>query len=746
MPLFTTVQSRTDVQLCTPELELSFSLDDGGLVSLNLPGRPNVLGHGVRRPSIDIQAGVDGAWLAERVFVRYLRHMVDERDGAVELTIVIGIGPLMVYDRLRITGTLIARRVSVQNVSEDEISLRAVRMALPWARVGDLETCRFEAPGNSVRPHVPMIVAAQQRRGVLPRRFFAPGLRENRALEPTPSIGPGLMALHDAHVNEALVCWYHSDVEPALPQIEGNDVAVTLLHEVELADRLRSDVGLSGGTQYVLLVRQHWQDALQSVLKTQALMGIDPHHTPVAWAANATMYETHPAEFGGFAGLEAALPGIQALGVNTLCVLPIWSFANRTGRLWDGSWEQTGDLYAVRDFEQLDTTLGDADAMRAMVDAAHSLGLRVLLDLPMIGAAEDSPYVQARPEWFCSDEQGTLLVPPTAPHLRPFDWSNDNLVGYVLNQAEAYVLRFDLDGYRVALPRTPRPNWQVPPHLHASSGMLGPFRLMHELRLRLARHKHDVALFSRFAGPLCVAAADILGDELPHHMFIHAGMQRIPPQELGEWLRDYAALLPHEAVRVCFTESYNTRILNPLADGLRGSRISQMLLAGLVFCGFVPMIRTGQEQGDAVVISQLFNARNRYAVLRTGEIYYNRVQSDSPSLFVVLRIGPEGALLGLLNFGSHKRRVRLRLPLDLMDLHDDLYGLTDVLHDSRRIEDGCHSWKRSDLNELVITVEPFSATGLLLHPVEPETPEDGCDADEAEVNPPIEVVGSVEAE
>src|SRR4029079_18045737 len=156
---------------------LAFSRDDGGLRVLQRVGGPNVLGYGVARATIDVQLD-DCGCLADRIFIRYLNHFVDQRDDAVELVIVIGVGPLKVYDRYRITGSLIARRLACENVGEDEVGLPGVRLALPWARVGALETCRFDAPGTSVRPHVPLDVAAAHPLDVVPRRLLA--AREHR--------------------------------------------------------------------------------------------------------------------------------------------------------------------------------------------------------------------------------------------------------------------------------------------------------------------------------------------------------------------------------------------------------------------------------------------------------------------------------------------------------------------------------------------------------------------------------------
>lgn len=717
MPSFTTHQDRQVVSVKTAEVELAFSLDDGGLRTLRRLNRPNTIGYGSTRPSVDLQVGVDGRWLSERLFVRYLDHMIDERDGNVEVTIVIGIGPLMAYDHYRITGTLIARRVTVMNVGEDEILLRAVRLALPWARVGDLETCRFEAPGNSVRPHVPLHVAAALRRGVLPRRFFAPGLREGRAFEDVPTLAIGLMAIHDPLSVESLFCWYYSDEEPAQPQIEGNDTAVTLIHEVELADRLRTGVALAGGTQYILLLHEAWTSALTAFRRTMHLIGLRQLTDPAPWIRDAALYEVHPAQFGGFQGLTTALGDLNTLGINTLCLLPIWAFHNRKGRLWDNNWIDTGNPYAVLDFEVFDPTLGTADDFQQLIETAHELGIRVLVDLPLVGCDIHARYVTEQPSWFCWDPEGQMYTRPNEPDMYFFDWANSELQRYILNQARELACTYNLDGYRVIVPRHPMPNWAPNTERHASAGSLAVLRLLDQLRRGLKATNPDAVLLSPFSGPIYQSRVDFACDELSHHHFFHAALNRMTPAELGEWLRDHSSVQPFDIARVCFTESYNTRLLNPLADGLRGSLISRMLFAGLVFCGFIPMLRCGQERGDEQFVEQLLHARQTHAVLRYGETNYNRVPSDSAQVFAVLRKSNDQSLLGLLNFSPHKRTVTFRLPIDLLGLTEGDYVLSDVLQNTLWNEEGQRSWHHDQLIALRLTLEPFSAHCLLVLPL-----------------------------
>ena len=716
MPSFTTSQDRYTVTVQAPEVELAFSLDDGGLRVLRRIDGPNLVGYGEARPSIDVQLGGRG-WLAERVFVRYLRHTVEERENALEVVIIIGIGPLIVYDRYRITGTLIARRVSVENVSEDEVQLCGVRLALPWARAGDLETGRFEAPGNNVRPRVALRVAAAQRRDVLPRRFFAPGLREGRALEPAPTQGPGLLAVYDPLTHEALLCWYYSPVEPALPQVEGNDQAVTLIHEILLADRLASEVALSGGTQYIMLLREPWPAALAAFQRTLPICGLQKLEHPAAWARDAAIHEVHAAQFGGFQGLAANIPALRALGLNTLCLMPIWEFANPKRRLWDGNWEASGNPYAIRDFEAIDPTLGSSEDLRALVATAHQHGMRVLLDLPLSGCADDARYIVEHPEWFCYDEQGRIARVPGQDTIVSFDWANRGLQEQVLGWAIDWARTYDLDGYRVAVPRAMPPNWARGLPYHASASGMGILRLLDRLRRALVEIKPDAALLGELCGPVYEESQDFALDELPHHMFVHMALSRVTPAELSEWLADHVLALPPGAVRVCFIESHRTRMINPLAVGLRGSRISRMLLAGMVFCGFVPMIWAEQEHGEGAFLARLLQARERHPALRHGGVLYNAVSCDREQIFAVLRLHEAEHLLGMLNVGPHKQTITLSLPVDSLGLPDGAYALREVLSGALWVEEGQRAWNRDELLMLKLTLEPFSAYCFALEAV-----------------------------
>ncbi|UCF10576.1 MAG: hypothetical protein JSW65_02580 [Candidatus Bipolaricaulota bacterium] len=106
-------------------------------------------------------------------------------------------------------------------------------------------------------------------------------------------------------------------------------------------------------------------------------------------------------ETGTFIKAVAMLPYLRDLGCNAVHLLPIC----RIGQ--DGRKGALGSPYAIADPYQLDETLSEPliglgpDAeFAAFVEAAHRLGIRVVLEFVFRTAAKDSVWVAQHPEWF----------------------------------------------------------------------------------------------------------------------------------------------------------------------------------------------------------------------------------------------------------------------------------------------------------------------------------------------------------
>lgn len=106
-------------------------------------------------------------------------------------------------------------------------------------------------------------------------------------------------------------------------------------------------------------------------------------------------------ETGTFLKALAMLPYIRSLGANTVHLLPITSIGS------DGNKGTLGSPYAIRNPNELDENLaepmlgvGAGEEFKAFVEAAHRLGLRVVVEFVFRTAAKDAGWIKDHPEWF----------------------------------------------------------------------------------------------------------------------------------------------------------------------------------------------------------------------------------------------------------------------------------------------------------------------------------------------------------
>ncbi len=118
-------------------------------------------------------------------------------------------------------------------------------------------------------------------------------------------------------------------------------------------------------------------------------------------------------ETGTFLKTIALLPYLKSLGVNTIHLLPVTEIG-QTGRKGD-----LGSPYAIRHPFRLEPTLADPAVplsidmqYRALIEAAHRLGMRVVQEFIFRTAAIDSAWTAAHPDWFYWIKKGSIFRPP----------------------------------------------------------------------------------------------------------------------------------------------------------------------------------------------------------------------------------------------------------------------------------------------------------------------------------------------
>lgn len=159
------------------------------------------------------------------------------------------------------------------------------------------------------------------------------------------------------------------------------------------------------------------------------------------------MYEVNLRAFseaGDLAGVTARLDEIQALGANTLWLMPIHPIGEikRVGQL--------GSPYSVRDYGVVSNEYGSQADLSLLIDAAHQRGMSVLMDWVANHTAWDHPWITAHPEWYTQNGQGQIISPPGTnwADVADLNYNSMALRAAMIDEMEYWVAEVGIDGFR----------------------------------------------------------------------------------------------------------------------------------------------------------------------------------------------------------------------------------------------------------------------------------------------------------
>ncbi len=123
------------------------------------------------------------------------------------------------------------------------------------------------------------------------------------------------------------------------------------------------------------------------------------------WSKNAVIYEVNVRQYtpeGTFNAFAKELPRLKALGVDILWFMPIQPIGklNRKGTL--------GSYYSIANYTGINPEFGTQADFKALVDAAHAQGTKVVLDWVANHTAFDHPWTKDHKDWYTLRPDGSI--------------------------------------------------------------------------------------------------------------------------------------------------------------------------------------------------------------------------------------------------------------------------------------------------------------------------------------------------
>ena len=290
------------------------------------------------------------------------------------------------------------------------------------------------------------------------------------------------------------------------------------------------------------------------------------------------LYELNVRQFtpeGTFAAARERLPFLRSVGIDAIWLMPIYPIGvqRRKGSL--------GSYYSIRDYKGINEEFGTAAELREFISAAHSLGMRVLLDWVANHTARDARWLEEKPyDWYEREADGTAKVPWDWTDTAKLNYSNHDVWLGQIDAMRYWVEEFGVDGFRCDM------------------AMLVPIEFWQEASNELHRIKSDIFM-------LAEAEEDNLFDSAfnmsyqwnIHHIMcdIAKGARRV--WDMRNAIHSERAKYPREAMRMSFTSNHDENSWSGSEQSRFGAALDVMTVMTFLMPSTMPLIYTGQEVG-----------------------------------------------------------------------------------------------------------------------------------------------------
>lgn len=301
-----------------------------------------------------------------------------------------------------------------------------------------------------------------------------------------------------------------------------------------------------------------------------------------SWAKNAVLYEVNVRQFTPEGTLKAFithLPRLKALGVDILWFMPIFpiSVAKRKGSL--------GSYYAVSDYTDVNPEIGTLKDFKQVIEKAHELGLKVILDWVPNHTGWDHPWITQHPEFYTKDANGNITDPIDGSgksmgwlDVADLNYSNQQMREFMITAMLFWVNNLHIDGFRQDM------------------ALLVPIDFWQQSSKRLREVKSDIFLLAESETPEHVNSGcfHAIYSWSLHYILNQIALGKMNVNAITQWYHDVKPRVTHGSY-MHFTSNHDE-------NSWSGSEIERMGEAHQAFAVLVnildgiPLVYSGQEE------------------------------------------------------------------------------------------------------------------------------------------------------
>ncbi len=293
------------------------------------------------------------------------------------------------------------------------------------------------------------------------------------------------------------------------------------------------------------------------------------------WSSNASIYEVNIRQYtpeGTILAFVKHLPRLKDLGVDILWLMPVNPIGelNRKGTL--------GSYYSIKDYEAVNPEYGTLEDLKLLVDRAHEMDMKVILDWVANHTSWDNILTVEHPEWYEKDTAGNLVSPYDWTDVLQLDYDQQELWDYMIGAMKYWITEADVDGFRCDV-----------------AGMV-PTEFWNRARRELDQVKPVFMLAEAEKPELLVSAFDMdYGWEF-HHIMNKVAQGTMNVVDMKNYFRKNDSICPGNAYRMYFTSNHDENSWQGTEFERMGDAAPIMAVLSVTAPG-MPLIYSGQEAG-----------------------------------------------------------------------------------------------------------------------------------------------------